>query len=253
MAKLHELLAVDGNLEAQANKTRTDLIATFHSKRHLFEQKLVTFTPIAEGQAAVTESQSDIESTIAKEIKWVSGILAKALDGGYHIDLANTQAKADVVTEDGDVLLKDMPATALLQLEKRVVEIQQLAAAIPTLDPAKGFAQDDNREPGIFQARPVTKARTKKTPTPLVMAPATKEHAAQVQLVNEDVVTGTIREQEWSALITPAMKSDIIDRCDVLLRAIKKARAKANEVELDVGTHKIGKKLLDFIFQPLYA
>jgi len=251
MAKLHELLAVGTNLENQANKTRTDLMATFEKKRHLFEQKLVTFKSSEEGVSAVTEAQSDIQTTVNKEVEWIGNILSKDIDVGHQIDIANTQAKADIVTEDDEVIAKDVPATSLLQLEKRLKQVHELLVAIPTLDPAKGFSQDENREKGIFKAREVLKSRTKKVNKPLVLFPATKEHPAQTQLVTEDVSVGTIQEQEWSAMLTPATKSDLIERCEVLTRAVKKARARANELELDVKSHKIGKKLLDYLFKVL--
>jgi hypothetical protein len=251
MAKLHELLAVGTNLENQANKTRTDLMATFEKKRHLFEQKLVTFKSSEEGVSAVTEAQSDIQTTVNKEVEWIGNILSKDIDVGHQIDIANTQAKADIVTEDDEVIAKDVPATSLLQLEKRLKQVHELLVAIPTLDPAKGFSQDENREKGIFKAREVLKSRTKKVNKPLVLFPATKEHPAQTQLVTEDVSVGTIQEQEWSAMLTPATKSDLIERCEVLTRAVKKARARANELELDVKSHKIGKKLLDYVFKVL--
>lgn len=251
MAKLHELLAVESNLSTQAQKTRGDLIETFHKKRHLFEEKRSTYTPLAEGAGAVTEAQSDIQSTVAKEINWVTGVLAKAFDAAHQIDLANTKAVADIVDEDGVTIAKAVPATSLLQLEKRINEIRELATAIPTLDPAKGFTQDGSRESGIYQARPVTKQRTKKVLQVLKLADATKEHPQQQQTYNEDVPIGTIQEQEWSAMLTPATKSDILNRCDVLLRAVRKARAKANEVEIEQATNKIGKTLLDYVFKPL--
>jgi len=253
MTKLHELLAVESNLSTQANKTRGELIETFHKKRHLFEEKRSTFTPNTEGAQAITEAQSDIQSTVQKEIEWVSGVIAKSLDVSHQVDVANTLAKSDVVTEDGDTVLKDIPATSLLQLEKRIKEVQDLVTAIPTLDPAKGFRPDEQRDKGIYQARAVTKTRTKKVPQVLELAPATKEHPRQTQVFSEDVPIGTIQEQEWSAMLTPAQKSDLLDRCDILLRAVRKARAKANEVEVEVAGNKIGKKLLDYIFQPLKA
>jgi hypothetical protein len=253
MPKLHELLAVEGNLENQSNKTRSELTGTFEKKRHLFGEKRVTFTANTEGAQAVTEEQSDIQSTIAAEVGSICNILAKSIDASHQIDVANTLAKADVVTEDGETIAKDVPATSLLQLEKRLKEIHDLAAAIPTIDPAKGFKQDDDRPKGHFKAREVSKTRTKKIQRPLELSPATDKHPAQVQLITEDVAVGTILEQEWSSLITPATKADVLERCDALLRAVKKARAKANEQELDVAPHKIGRKLLDFIFQPLNA
>jgi hypothetical protein len=251
MTKLHELLAVDGNLDGQATKTTQELVKTFESKRHLFEEKLVTFTAKGEGENPVTEARSDIQTTVAQEVSWITAIIAKSIDASHHIDLANTMAKADVVTETGETVLTGVPATSLLQLEKRLKAIHDLAVAIPTLDPAKGFQQDAQKPKGYFKARETTKTRTKKIQRPLELSPATDKHPAQVQLITEDVAVGTILEQEWSSMITPAVKADIIDRCDILIRAVKKARAKANEQEVDVTSAKIGKKLLDFVFQPL--
>lgn len=253
MSKLHELLAVEGNLENQAEKCRTELIGTtFANKRHHFTEKRVTFRSNTEGAAEITEEQSDIQTSVRAEIEWISAILAKAMDASHHIDLANTEARADVVTEDDEkTILKNVPSTSLLQLETTLQKVRLLAAAIPTLDPAKGFTQDPQRDPGVFKAREVTKARTKKTPRVMEMSPATKEHPAQVQLLQEDLPVGSILEQEWSSLITPVTKSEILERVDILLRAIKKARARANDLDVSVSENKIGKVLLDYIFKPL--
>jgi hypothetical protein len=251
MAKLHELLAVQSNLSGQATKKRTDLKATFEKKRHLFEETRKTFTPNDELEKPQVEEQKDIQSTVIGEITWIRPALAKALDVAYQIDVANTEAKADVVTEDGDILLKEVPATTLLQLEKRVVEWKDLIQAIPTLDPAKGFQPDEARGKGYYKARDVTKPRTKKVPDVITLAPATKEHPAQTQLISVDKPVGTILEQEWSSLITPAIKADLLDRVETLLRAVAKARSKANDHAVDTHDKKIGVELLDFVFQPL--
>ena len=249
MSKLHELLAVEGNLETQAVKVRNDLINTFEKKRHLFEEKRVVFQPNTEGAPAVTESQSDIQSTVEKELGWIGGHIAKALDASYQVAEANTVARGDVVLEEeGEpVLLKGLPATALLELEKRVGEIHQLLNAIPTLDPAKGFKQDAQRGEGIYLAREVVKERTKKATKVIVKYEATKEHPAQTEMVTVDAPVGNIREQEWSALMTPADKAALIERVEILLRAVKRGRSRANDQEVD-QSKKIGRVLLDYVF-----
>lgn len=255
MPKMHELLATFEDQKGQATKTRTDLIGTFNNKPVLFRRKVVTFRSNHEGIQPVTEAQSDIQTTLQKEISWVSTFLAKSMDVGYQIDLGNTLAKADLVVEDeaGKNLLtvKDVPATSLLQLEKHLIQVRDLALAIPTLDPAQGFVKDDATGKGVWKAREVVKDRTKKDKKVLVCAPATDKHPAQVQVYDVDVVIGTTLEQEWSSLTTPALKSEILSRCDTLIQAVKKARSRANSIELDVTANKIGKSLLDFIFQPL--
>jgi len=247
MAKLHELLAVEGSLKNQAEKTRSDLLATFEKKRHLFTEKVVTFTPLDEGAFAVTEDQLDLQSSIRKELNWITGIWSKALDVAGQVAQANTLAKADVILDDGTVLMRDVPATALLELEKRVMEMHALALHVPTLDPAKSFQLDVSRGAGIYKARDEVKTRTRKKAAPLILAPATDKHPAQVQLVTEDVPTGTIQTQEWSSLITPAEKAEMIDRAERLHRAVKSARARANGIDVDV-TLTFGTSLLQFVF-----
>jgi hypothetical protein len=144
------------------------------------------------------------------------------------------------------IIIKGLPATSLLELEKRMVEIQALVNAIPTLDPAKGFVVDPHKA-GTYKAREITKERKKKTNAVLVMYQATKEHPAQTQLVSEDIPVGKIREFEWSGLITPAEKADMINRVEILSRAIRKARSRANEVVVDTNK-KIGSVLVRYAF-----
>lgn len=245
--KLHELLAVESSLENQANKVRNDLATTFEKKRHLFEEKKIVFTPSGESGQSVVESQLDLQSTVTKELKWITTHLAKALDASYQVAETNTAARADVVLEDGAILLKDVPATALLELEKRLTEIAALVNAIPTLDPAKGFTVDTARGTGIYQARSVTKTRTRKEKKVFVKYEATKEHPAQTELLDQDVVVGTVQEQEWSGLITPAQKAEYLARVETVARAIKQARSRANDAEVD-RSKVIGSKILSYIF-----
>jgi hypothetical protein len=245
--KLHEILAVEQQLKGQAHKTRTELQHTFANKRHLFEEKLVTFQPSAEGAAQKTEAQSFIQTSVGGELAWLAGIWAPAIDTALQVQVGNTVAKADVFLENGVKLLADVPAAALLEMEKRCAEVQELVKTIPTLDPAKGFRPDENRQNGIYVAREIEKSRTAKVQEPLQLAPATDKHPAQVQLITKDVVTGTIKELEWSALLTPAQKGDIIARAEEISRAVKQARMRANDVVIP-PVQPAGKSILEYVF-----
>jgi hypothetical protein len=249
MSKLHELLAVESNLRGQAEATRTDLQNTFEKKRTHFSEIVTTFHPFAEGQEDKVESRMSIQTAVGKELVWISEKLSKAIDAGHQISVANTTAKADVVLENGTVLLKDVPATSLLELEKRVKEVQQLVSTIPTLDPAKGFEPDSARGEGIFRARDVEKPRTEKQFKFVVMTPATDKHPAQIEKMFIDTPIGNLVQQEWSSLVTVAAKGDMLDRVESLLRAVRKARARANEIEVDVKLNVVGGKILDYVFK----
>jgi len=244
--KLHELLAAEGTVKSQADKCRTDLLATFDKKKHLFGEKRVTFQSNVEGTPAVTEEQSDLQTTVPKELKWIADIWSKALDVAFSIDRGNVVAKADVLLDDGTVLVKDVPATALLQLEKRANEIHAFIQAIPTLDPAKGFKVDADRGTDIYVAREDNKNRTKKVEKYIVVVPPTVEHPAQTAKAVEDVVVGTIKTQEWSGMITPADKADMLNRAEEVRRAFKTARSRANDVKIDA--EKIGGTVFAYVF-----
>jgi hypothetical protein len=232
--KLYELLAVDGQLKTQAQTTRGDLRATFEKKRHLFEEKRKTFTSTQEGveAASIVEEQSDIQTTVPSELQWIASIWSKAIDTSYQVAEGNTIARADVILDDGTTMLENVPATALLELEKRAAELMELLRAVPTLDPAKGFTLDTNRGRDIYKARDVTKTRTHKNQKSLVLIQPTVEHPGQAQMITVDEVIGQITEQEWSSLITPSAKGDMIARAEEVLRAFKAARQRANAVEL---------------------
>lgn len=248
MAKLHELIAVNDSLRTQAEATRADLKNTFEKKRTHFSEKIVTFKSLKEGEPDKVEGQLGLQTTVRKELNWIGEKLAKAIDSGHQIEMANTQARADVVLEDGTVLLKDVPATTLLQLEKRIKEIHDLAVAIPTLDPAQGFVLDVNRGHDIYRARDMEKPRTEKTFDYIVMVQPTDKHPAQVKELSIDKVVGRLVQQEWSSLITVTEKGDMLDRIEDLTRAVKKARSRANEIDIDVRSNKIADALLEFVF-----
>jgi len=147
--------------------------------------------------------------------------------------------------------LTQVPATQLLQLDKRLGELQQLVAGIPTLDPAKGFTPDPDRGAAIFKARETKKRRTKKDVVAIQMTPTTKEHPGTAQLINKDIEVGTIVENEWSGLITPNTKAIMLGRVEELRRAVKQARSRANDIE--VTEVKIGRVVLDYVFSPAMA
>lgn len=249
MAKLHELLAVETSLRSQADTCRRDLKNTFDKKTHHFEKKLVTFKSNADNTPDKIETQLALQTTVVKELHWISDILVKSIDAGHRIDIANVSAKADLVLDDGTVLIKDVPATSLLRLEHRVLELRDLIHAIPTLDPAKGFEKDTTEasDGSVWKARDKESVRTEKQFSFVEMVKPTDKHPAQVKELMLDKPIGILLTQEWSGLITVAEKADMLDRCEGLLRAVKKARSRAADIEMDVKANAIGNKLLSHV------
>lgn len=248
MSKLHELLAVEKDLHGQADACRADLKGTFEKKAHHFTKKVVTLKSLKDSVSDKVESQLNLETTVRKELKWIAEKLAKAIDLGHHIDIANITAASDVVLEDGTILLKSVPTTSLLRLQHRVTEVRDLVHAIPTLDPAKNFVEDRSEGDDIYKADPAERRLGEKQFRFIVMVPPTDKHPAQVKELMEDVPISISLTQEWSSLLTVGGKGDMLDRVEDVLRAIKKARARANEMEIDVRQNKIGDAVLGYIF-----
>lgn len=248
LSKLYELLAVESDLRGQAEACRTELKGTFEKKGHHFSKKVVTFKSSVDGVADKVESQLNLQTSVRKELDWIGDKMAKALDIGHQVDVANTQAKGDVVLDSGVTLLKDVPTTSLLRLEHRITEIRELIHSIKTLDPAQGFTEDPDEGKGIYRARDEEKTRGEKTFKFIVMVPPTDKHPAQVKELMVDSPIGTAITQEWSSLITVAEKGDMLDRVEEVLRAVKRARSLANGQEIDTQLTKIGSSVLGYVF-----
>lgn len=235
--KLHELLAVRTSLEQQASTTVNGLAGTFEKKQHLFTGRVKIFTPFGENAVARTEDQLDIQTTVARELQWLKGHVVPRIDNILHIAEGNTKATGDILLDNGTIIATAVPASALLDYERLVDTMRIFALHIPTLDPAKGFAPAPDLGEGIYAARPVEKVRREKQKKLYTLAPATDKHAAQTQLLDEDVPTGSITESEWSSMITPAHKAAILARIEDLARAIKRARMRANATSVDTSRH----------------
>lgn len=247
LPRLHELIAVKSNLRTQAAGTMSDLGNTFEKKKHLFTGKQKKYRSSDEKIDAKVEEQLDIETTVIDELNGVKKFIVNAINGNHAVNTGNRTAAADIVLENDMIIATRVPSITLLELEDDLLEIRRFADKIPTLDPAKGFAPDkvDGR-PGIWVARVIEKVRTKKENKVIVKLQPTDKHPGQAEIVVEDTPVGTIEEHEWSSMMRTVDKANLLERIDMLLRAVKKARSRANEEE--VTLNPIGEKLVSYIF-----
>jgi len=244
MSKLHELLAVEEDRKGQASKIIDEAKKTFRDKQEHFEKTLLTFNPSAENAVSKEEGKTDMVTTVTDKLKYVSDIVTPYLDVQFQKELTNTEAKSDIILEDGTVLAEKVPATALLGIERELKKLSDLYNAVPTLEPRVFWAKDEEEGKG-FKLTIDKRDRTKKKPVFQTVAPATKEHKAQVVQTQEDVFTGVIETKKWSSKLTSAEKSNMLERLDNLKAAVKKARMRAN---CQIAKRdKIGRKIFDYI------
>lgn len=256
---LHEILAVEQDLKGNAERARAVALETFRSKLNQFTGIRRTFRPfavdenVADEQAAERlEAETRLARTVAGELAETLDVVSRAISVGFQIDDANTRARADIVV-DGEVIAADMPATFLLQLERRLREIRAVFREVPTFDPVRPWTPDpDADRPHVLRAEPVVTIRKTKTRKYNVMVEPTKEHPAQVDVVEVDEPVGEIRSYEWTGMLSTAKKAALIEQVDKLLAAVKQARSRANTVEVDTDK-KVGKTLADFLLKPVLA
>lgn len=249
MGKLHQHLAVESDLKSGEDKIRRECIKTFTDKTSHFDGLSQIFNPIEENTTRIVEDEKHIVDTVVDKLEYTQKAIVKLLDFNYQKEKANTVAKADIIVEDEDgnetTIKQDVPATMLLNLESRLKDVRTIYNAIPTCDPNKRWVKDASEQNIYITEKPETRQRTKKTAKVVVKYEATKEHPAQTEMIGEDVPTGTLEITHKSGRLTPATKSKLLDRIDTLIRGVKKARQRANDVELE--SVKIGKELFNYI------
>lgn len=248
MGKQHELLAVEGDLQGTAKKVIEEAIQTFSKRADHFQGNIKTLTMFYEArqetEGGVTE-RKELVSTVDEKLGYVFGHINKYYDAVLQKESTNQIAKADLVL-DGNVIAKDLPATFLLGLESKLKGLRSMIEAIPTLPPGISWEPDASAKSGVFKtSHPITTYKTEKRIQHKVMYEATKEHPAQIQAWNEDEKIGKYSTEQSSGMLTTSEKSNRLTRVDKLIQAVKKARQRANNIEVVKG--KIGKTLTDYI------
>lgn len=248
MTQLHELLAIEGDLKGEKDKIKDETINTFSKKPNLFLGSIKTLTMFDESRAEEEAAGSEIieiQTTVAEKLKYMSGAFVRFWDAKLQKEKANQEAKADIVI-DGKAILEDVPVTFLLTMEDELKQMRKVYDAIPTLQPGIDWVEDKQKGKGYYKSvNPVVKHKTEKSIESKIIVPVTKEHPAQVREWTEDKPVGKYTTQNWSGMISPAEKSVILGKLDKVLRAIKKARQRANNQE--TTSVEIGKTIFNYI------
>jgi len=249
-AKLHELLAVESDLKGEFDKISTEATVTFAKKTDHFRGHVRTLEMRDEErqfEEAASFEKKDVATTVGKKLAYAAKPAARYFDALLQKEATNQTATADL-TVDGVVLAEGLPATFLLALESRLKTVRVYYDAIPTHDPSTSWVADAGQGYGIFKAEvdDIRDKAEKKTEY-ITVAQATEQHAAQVAKEVNTLVVGKFTTKKWSGMISPAEKSELLNRVDLLIRATKKARQRANQAE--VVKKNVGAKLFDFILK----
>lgn len=249
MARLHETLAVDSDLAEDAKKTIAGAIISFTKQVYLFVgsyKRLEMFAEDRKQEEDGAEERKELTITIQEKLDDVAEHLIRHLDCLAQKESTNQEASADLVLEDGTILLADVPVTLLLSLETRLAAFKEMYKSIPTLAPGIDWADDPTQREGVYKSvHDVIRHKTEQTFKSDILVPPTEFHPAQIEKWTEQVPIGNFITIQWSGMISPAQKSKLLNKINILLRGAKKARMKANTTE--VVERAIGKTIFNYI------
>lgn len=241
-SKLHEVIAIE-----KGRKSASTPIVT---RLHRESKQLTRFNGFSKTYASKEEDGFEypsegtrIQLRVADQVRSFKTYLIELLDLAATKDEGNTRAKGDIIVDD-IVVLANVPATTLLHIEKELQKVRTFLEDLPVLDPSESWNYDEAR--GFYVSDPSNTAKTRKVHRPIVLHPPTKEHPAQTQLVTEDQVIGTWTTVKFSAASNPSTIETWKNRTEKLLSAVKAARQRANEVEVENA--RIGTTILNYVF-----
>ncbi len=243
--KLNQVLAIEKNIKTSTND---EVTAVYHQlqKKELLTGLARTYQPRgeagSEGYETLPAESKLVQVRAEDALRSVASSMTALFDITATKDFGNTKALADVVV-DGEVLIKDCPATYLLFLEKQLTDFHTVVKKLPVLDSAEEWQL--STATNNWATSPVETVKTKKVLKNHVKAAATDKHPAQVETYSEDVPVGTWKNIKFSGALPQARVVELTNKVEKLLQAVKFAREDANSSTVD--DKKFGKALFKYL------
>lgn len=240
-SRLNQTIAVESGVKSRVSKILTE---AYKAVQHpaLFEGFSKKYKPLTEDGETFPNEAKKVQLDANNVIRSTTRALTELFDITATKDHANCVAKADVMV-DGAALLKDVPVTYLLFLEKQLTDLHTFVSTIPVLDSAENWDWDGNSN--VFRTAPTQTVRTKKVQKALTLLQPTDKHPGQAQLITEDVTVGNWEQVKFSGALQAPARAAIVAKIEKLQKAVKFAREEANT--LHVADVTIGEKVFGWL------
>jgi hypothetical protein len=243
VTKLNQIIAVEKGVKAKSLRELTDAHHTVQ-KQPLLSGISRTYQPKDEEGEQLPPESTRVQVKAEQVLRDAAATLTRLFDVTATKDWTNCVARADV-TVDGRTLLRDVPVTYLLFLEKQLVDLHTFVKKLPVLDAAESWTFDASTD--SWKTEPVRTVKTKKTPFNHVKAEATDKHPAQVEVFYEDVPVGYWTTVKFSGALPAQRVNALLERVDKLQQAVKFAREEANGTEVD--ERGVGEVVFGYLFE----
>jgi hypothetical protein len=242
MSHLSQVIAIEKDIKDKASRGVSTARGIF-GNRGLFSGLARSYTPADDEGERLPGEATRVQYTVRNVLKEMQESLVALFDVTATKDYTNCVAKADIVV-DGKVLLAQAPTPYILFLEKQLAELLNFVKSIPVLDAADEWHYDQAQD--AWSTSPAETIRSKKVMRNHVLAAATAQHPAQVQVYAEDIPAGRWKTIKYSGAMQATELNAIIARIEKLQKAVKFAREDANRHE-SLQQH-VGEPLLHYIF-----
>ena len=226
---LNQIVAVVTGRKSDYQKRITKL---HHStKQDMVDGLIRRYQPYDDADKTIPNNDSKaIQVDLRQTVREFGNLFEETVNLIATQDVANCKAKADVEV-DGKTILKDVPITHLLYLEKALDDMRTFVESLPEL--RKDFKWKWDKERDCYATEPVESTRTGKRKVRFVKAEATDKHPAQVDVFDEDIGIGTWSTTYISQALDVPTKKQFLANINALRDAVKKAREVANSIEVE--------------------
>jgi hypothetical protein len=243
--KLHELVAVEPTLQNKAGSETARAIHKIEGGQTVGET--VTYTPLEEGGQEIPPQHTPVSVTVQDVLSELGKHFGAWLDVSLQKEVSNIDTSADIVV-GGKTLFVDLPAPALLNLEKKLAALRNVLERIQTNDPAYKWTWNKDEQVWVSDER--VSYRTKKVMKAFVAYEATDEHPAQVETFTEDERISKKVAILRSGNLSVREKRVLMSRIDELIAETKRARQRANDTAANTG--KYAEKIFDYLLDGLF-
>jgi hypothetical protein len=241
MAKLNQIIAVEKSVKSKAFQELTE---AHHAaqKPALLSGISRVYQPKDEDGEPLPPESTKVQVKSEELLRDMAATITRLFDVTATKDWTNCRATADV-TVDGQALLRDVPVTYLLFLEKQLTELHTFVKKLPVLDAAESWTFDASAD--CYRTEAVRTIRTKKVPRNHVKAEATEHHPAQVEVYYEDIPVGYWSTTKFSGALPARRVNELTERVEKLQAAVKFAREEANSAE--VTDQRVGDAVFGYL------
>ncbi len=240
--KLNQIIAV-----VQGKKTRAQkLLTTAHRGWHKDRIGGITRTykPKDEDGEQLQPERRAVQLRVKDALSKVQGEMTEFMNAVATQEYGNRGAKGTIAVGDRTIL-KDVPVTALLFLEKQLIDLHTFVGKIPTLPTDRVWKWDENKN--CYATETEETVKTQKVATTHVKFDPTEHQPGQADIINVDKTVGHWTTIHLSGAMPEMDRDDMLVRVEKLQDAVKVAREEANSAEVE-QQDAFGKQVLGFVF-----